>query len=127
MDTIADMLIRIKNGYLAGKETVEVPFSKIKKALADLLKNEGYLESIEETNDNKTIKLKLKYKNKSASLSGVERRSKPGLRVYLDKKKIKNFRKGQLGIAIISTSKGLMTSKNALKQGLGGEFICKVW
>lgn len=129
MDPIADMLIRIKNGYLAKKEFIEIPFSKIKEKISEILVGNGYAKNYEIIKDNKiakSIKLILKYEKNIPGVSDVERVSKPGLRVYKGKNKLPRVL-GGLGIAIISTSKGLMTEKESNKKGLGGEIICKIW
>jgi len=126
-DPIADFLIRIKNGYLAKKTEVSVPYSKIKENLGKILVEEGYLEKLKIKNEKlKIIELTLKYEGKRPALTDVQRVSKPGLRIYVDKTKIPKVL-GGLGITIISTPKGLMTDKEARKKGLGGEVICKVW
>lgn len=128
-DPIADMLTRIKNGYLARKENVAIPYSKIKEEIGRILTNEGYVTSFktkEEKSKVKIINITLKYENKIPVLTEIKRISKPGLRVYKDKNNLPRVLSG-LGIAIISTPKGLMTEKEAKKQNLGGEIICKLW
>lgn len=127
-DPIADMLIRIKNGYLARKKTVSLPYSRIKEELAKILKKKGFLGEIEveEKKGRKSLALKLKYRGKKPALTKVERVSKPGLRVYADVRKLKKIIPG-LGVMIISTPQGLMTLKEAKKANLGGEIICQVW
>lgn len=128
-DPIADMLTRIRNANVAKHEVVEVPASKLKKTIAEILVNEGYIGSLEEYMDGTLpmIKLTLKYgSNKERVISGLKRISKPGLRVYAQKEEIPKVL-GGLGIAIISTSKGVMTDKEARKAGLGGEVLCYIW
>lgn len=133
-DPIADMLIRIKNGYLAGKKLVEVPFSKIKQSIAQILVKEGYLKNarleVIDSGKKKQVKknliLELRYKDGRPALTDVKRVSKPGVRIYLKSKEISKPKFG-LGITIVSTSKGIMTHKEAKKRNLGGEIICEVW
>lgn len=128
-DTIADLLTRIRNAGSAGHNTVEIPGSNLKKAIANILLREGYIKSIKIIEDDKqgTIKLGLKYsaENKHV-ISGIKRISKPGLRVYAGKEDIPKVL-GGLGTAIISTSTGIMTDKDARKNGLGGEVMAFVW
>lgn len=130
MDTVADALIRIKNGYMAYKPEVLVQYSKLTKAICELLEKEGYIKSsIEVKNDKDKItalKLQLKYENKKPVMSDVKRISKPGLRIYKPKKALPYVLNG-LGIAIISTPKGVMTDKQARKEGVGGEIMAYVW
>lgn len=126
-DPIADFLIRIKNGYLAGKKQVEVPYSKIKEKIAQILVKEGYLKEFKIENLKfKILKLTLKYEGKKPALEEVRRISKPGLRIYAKAKKIPAVRFG-FGITIVSTSSGLMTLSQARKKNLGGEVICQIW
>lgn len=128
-DPIADMLTRIRNANIVRHESVELPASKIKKTIAELLVQEGYLSSIEEYMDGSVqmLKLGLKYgPGKERIISGLKRISKPGLRVYAHKDNIPTVL-GGLGIALISTSKGIMTDKTAKAEGIGGEVICYVW
>lgn len=127
-DAIADMLTIIRNGYKASKLEVRVPFSKLKKNLADKLKKLGYLEEVgEDSIDNKKVLiLKLRYENGKPEVEGIKRVSKPGLRVYKNKDKIP-YVYGGLGAAIISTNKGLLTDREARKVKVGGEIICEVW
>ncbi len=127
--TIADFLIQIKNGYMAHKDTIEVPFSKMKGALAELLKKEGYLSSIEVKNKN-TPKSRLiaglVYEGKNPKVTQITIVSKPGKRVYVGKKRIPKVL-GGLGITILSTPLGLMADRQAREKGVGGEIICKIW
>jgi len=128
-DPIADMLTRIRNANDAGHKTVEMPASKEKKAIAQILLEEGYITKVDYIADEKQgiIKITLKYgENKSRVVAGIKRISKPGLRVYAGKDDVPKVLNG-LGIAIVSTSKGVMTDKKARKAGVGGEVICYVW
>ena len=127
-DAIADMLTRIRNAGTAGHPDVMVPASNLKKAIAQILVDEGYIASFETIEDDKQglIKITLKYAAKKHVISGIQRISKPGLRVYADKENLPKVL-GGLGIAIISTSKGVMTDKAARKLGVGGEVMAYVW
>ena len=127
-DAIADMLTRIRNAGTAGHPTVMVPASNLKKAIAQILVDEGYIASFETIEDDKQgmIKITLKYAARKHVISGIQRISKPGLRVYADKENLPKVL-GGLGIAIISTSKGVMTDKAARKLGVGGEDMAYVW
>jgi small subunit ribosomal protein S8 len=135
MDPISDMLTAIKNAQAVEKETVDVPFSKIKFEIAKILEKQGFIEKVEKkkkkikkgrTKPKPFLEIHLKYENKIPAISGLKIISKPGQRIYLPYKRIKKV-KGGYGIAIISTSKGLMTDKEARKQKVGGEVICEVW
>ena len=128
-DPVADFLTRIRNANMVMHETVEVPASKTKLAIAEILKNEGYIKEYEQVEDGKqgVIRVYLKYgANKTKVITGLRRISKPGLKVYCKKDEVPKIL-GGLGIAIISTSKGIVTDKEARKLGLGGEVICYVW
>ena len=128
-DPIADMLTRVRNANSAKHKTVDVPSSKIKLAIADILCKEGYIKSFEEISDEVqgTIRITLKYDEKGKRvIDGIKRISKPGLRVYASKEALPKVLNG-LGIAIVSTSKGIMTDKEARKIGLGGEVLAYVW
>lgn len=128
-DPIADMLTRIRNGNHAKHESVDIPASNIKKELANILLSEGYIKGFDVIEDEKQgiIRVELKYtKEKSRVITGIKRISKPGLRVYVRQDEIPRVL-GGLGIAVLSTSKGIQTGKNAKKQGVGGEVICYVW
>ena len=129
-DPIADMLTRIRNANTAKHDTVDVPASKIKLAIAEILLNEGYIKKYEVIEDGifKTIKITLKYgKDKTEKIiTGLKRISKPGLRVYAGKDELPRVR-GGLGIAIISTNKGIVTDKEARKLQVGGEVLAFVW
>ena len=129
-DPIADMLTRIRNANTAKHDTVDVPSSKMKLAIADILLNEGYIKKYEVVEDGKfnTIRISLKYgadKNEKI-ISGLKRISKPGLRVYAGKEELPRVL-GGLGIAIISTNNGGITDKQARKLGVGGEVLAFVW
>ena len=128
-DPIADMLTRIRNAGAARHATVEVPASSMKKAIAQILLDEGYIKAFEivENGTQGTIKITLKYSaNKEKAISGLRRVSKPGLRVYAGADELPRVLKG-LGIAIISTSKGIMTDKKARELHVGGEALAFVW
>ena len=128
-DPIADMLTRIRNANSAKHETVDVPVSNMKKAIADILLEEGYIKAYEIIDDGKQgmIHITLKYgANKEKVISGLQRVSKPGLRVYAGREELPRVLKG-LGIAIISTSKGIMTDKKARAEKIGGEVLAFVW
>jgi small subunit ribosomal protein S8 len=127
-DPIADLLIRIKNAYLAGHRNISVPYSKIKEQIVRVMEKEGYLESVKTKKIDgwKSLVIKLLYKDGKPIFTDVKRESKPGLRKYVSKDKISNETSG-LGIAIVTTSKGIMTAKEARKKGIGGEVICRVW
>ncbi|NPV91729.1 MAG: 30S ribosomal protein S8 [Firmicutes bacterium] len=128
-DPVADFLTRIRNANTIHHEKVEIPASKMKRSLAEILKQEGYIRDYEWIEDGKQgiLRLYLKYgANKKRVITGLKRISRPGLRVYASKDEIPRVL-GGLGIAIISTSKGIMTDKQARKEGLGGEVICYVW
>ena len=127
-DAIADMLTRIRNAGTAGHSTVLIPASNLKKAIAQILLDEGYISRFECIEDDKQgmIKVTLKYAARKSVITGIRRISKPGLRVYAD---LDNLPKvlGGLGIAIISTSKGIMTDKKARAASVGGEVLAYVW
>lgn len=123
-DNLADYLTRIKNGYLARKKEVVIPWSKTKEGLTAILIKEGYLEKSELKEHDLVVGLK--YDKKKPALTDLKRISKPGLRIYARKTKIQRVLSG-LGLTILSTSKGLMTNKEAKEKNLGGELICKVW
>lgn len=128
-DPIADMLTRIRNAVNAKHKVVEVPASNIKKSIAQILLDEGFIDGFNVTDDGKQgiITIDLKYgPNEEKVISGIKRISKPGLRVYARANEVPKVL-GGLGIAIVSTSKGLLTDKVARKEGIGGEVICYVW
>ncbi len=128
-DPIADMLTRIRNANTVNHDSVEIPASKIKLAMADVLKQEGFIREYElkKGNTQGIIRIYLKYgQGREKVITGLKRISKPGLRVYAQKDDLPKVL-GGLGIAIISTSQGIMTDKSARKAGLGGEVLCYVW
>lgn len=127
-DAIADMLTRIRNASSARHEFVDIPASNMKRAIAKILLDEGFIKNMEEIDDGKQgiIRVTLKYVNKKSVISGIKRISKPGLRVYAGKDELPRVL-GGLGIAIISTSKGIMTDKKARAEGVGGEVLAFVW
>ena len=126
-DTIADMLTRIRNANQMRYEEVSVPSSKIKNEIARILKEEGFIKDYTINSDEKVINLTLKYTDKKERvITGLKRISKPGLRVYVKNDEIPQVLNG-LGIAIISTSKGIMTDKEARKQNIGGEVLAYIW
>lgn len=128
-DPIADMLTRIRNANSVYHDKVEVPSSKIKQAVVNILKEEGFIKDYELIEDGKQgiLRISMKYgANREKVITGIKRISKPGLRVYAKKDELPRVL-GGLGIAIISTSKGLMSDKNARKAGLGGEVVAYVW
>ena len=128
-DPIADMLTRIRNANSQKHKTVDVPASNMKKAIADILFKEGYVAAYEEINENSqgVIRITLKYDEKGARvIDGLKRISKPGLRVYASKEELPQVLNG-LGIALISTSKGIKTDREARKEGLGGEVLAYIW
>ena len=129
-DPIADFLTRIRNAYMAGKKVVEIPSSKMKVAMTQILCEKGYILSykVVEGTPYNTIKIALKYhpQTKAAAIKGIERVSTPGLRQYTDVENMPRVLNG-LGIAIISTSKGIVTDKEAKELGVGGEVICYVY
>ncbi|WP_116223360.1 30S ribosomal protein S8 [Pelolinea submarina] len=133
-DPIADMLTRIRNGVMSTQTVVAVPSSKIKAEIARILKEEGFIEDYEVATGSKpthqVIRIKLKYvgerRSKRPVITGIERISRPGRRVYTQKREIPWVLSG-MGISIVSTPKGVMTGQNARKSGVGGEILCKVW
>ena len=127
-DAVADMLTRIRNAGAAKHESVDVPASNVKKAIAGILLEEGYINGFEVAEDNKqgVITIKLKYHSKKSVITGIRRISKPGLRVYRAKDQLPKVL-GGLGIAIISTSRGIMTDKKARELSTGGEVMAFVW
>jgi small subunit ribosomal protein S8 len=133
-DPIADMLTRIRNGVMAGHSKVAMPNSKLKLAIAGILKEEGYIEDFEVADgaqpSHKVLRLRLKYMGKRKTrrpvIAGLERISRPGRRIYTKKSEIPWVLSG-LGVAILSTPKGVMTGQRARQIGVGGEVLCKVW
>jgi len=128
IDPISDMLTRIRNGGRALLPTVEMPHSKIKESIANILKKEGYVAEVvvDGKATKKTIKLKLKYEGKKTVIEGLKRVSSPGLRRYVGSTEIPRVR-GGLGVAVVSTSEGLMTGTQARKKNIGGELLCYIW
>jgi small subunit ribosomal protein S8 len=131
-DPIADFLTRIRNGIMAAHETVEIPSSTLKKELARILREQGYIESFETTEGRpgaagERIVVKLKYtENRTSVISGIRRVSRPGQRTYVDAKHVPKVL-GGMGTAIVSTSHGVMTGHDARKAGVGGEVVAEVW
>jgi small subunit ribosomal protein S8 len=127
-DPIADMLTRIRNGIMARHDSVLMPASKAKISIAKIIKDEGFITdyTVLRGKPQRVIKIFLKYVDNQPSLLGLERVSKPGLRVYTNRREITRVY-GGLGIAILSTSKGIMTGQEAWRQNLGGELLCYVW
>jgi small subunit ribosomal protein S8 len=127
-DPIADMLTRIRNAVHAKHQTVDVPYSKVKNEIANILLKEGYVSELEivEDGNHKNIRLTLKYTDSKSVIQGLKRISKPGLRIYSEAGKVPRVLNG-LGIAIISTSKGIVTDKAARTAGVGGEVMAYIW
>lgn len=127
-DPIADFLTRIRNASTAGHRSVDIPASKLKERLADILKDQGFIEDVERVNDGPqgTLRLKLRYVDGAPAVLGLRRVSRPGLRRYATVVDLPRVRNG-LGIAVISTSHGLMTDKEARSRNVGGEILCYVW
>ncbi len=128
-DTIADLLTRIRNASTAKHESVEIPSSNMKKAIVKILVDEGYLKSYTVVDDGRqgVIKVNLKYgAGKASAINGLQRVSKPGLRIYRDASEMPRVMKG-LGIAVVSTSKGIMTDRQARKENVGGEVLAFIW
>lgn len=129
-DTIADMLTRIRNAGLARHQTTEVPATRMTRSIAQVLKDEGFIADFEEAGEgikrNLVISLKYKGRNRQPLINALKRVSKPGLRVYSNSKELPRVL-GGIGIAIISTSSGIMTDRQARRQGIGGEVLCYIW
>jgi small subunit ribosomal protein S8 len=128
-DPIADMLTRIRNALNAGHDYTDVPASKLKVSLAETLKREGFIRDFEVLQDGpkRTVRIHLAYADKREPvITGLQRVSKPGLRVYVQKREVPRVY-GGLGVPIISTSQGLLTGREARRRGLGGEVVCYVW
>ena len=127
IDPIADMLTRIRNASRALLPTVAIPHSRLKESLADILKKEGFVAEVAvEGKIPKTIKLRLKYEGKKSVIEGLKRVSKPGLRKYVGGTEIPRVL-GGLGVAVVSTSEGIMTGQQCRKKNIGGELLCYVW
>jgi small subunit ribosomal protein S8 len=126
-DPISDMLTRIRNAGRALRPTVAVPHSRLKENVANILKKEGYVAEVAvEGKTPKTINIKLKYQGKKTVIEGLRRMSRPGLRHYVGATEIPRVR-GGLGVAVVSTSEGVMTGTEAKKKNLGGELLCYIW
>jgi small subunit ribosomal protein S8 len=127
-DAIADMLTRIRNAGQAGHTNCDIPASRMKKAIADILVEEGYIQSVTFQDDKKQgiLTITLKYADKKPVINGIQRISKPGLRVYANKESLPKVL-GGLGIAIISTSQGIKTDRQARRDGVGGEVLAYIW
>lgn len=128
-DSIADMLTRIRNASSAKHESVDIPASNLKKSIAEILREEGYVKEVSYIGDKKQgiIRIYLKYaENKRTVITGIKRISKPGLRVYAGKDDVPKVL-GGLGVAIVSTSRGIMTDKTARSEGVGGEVLAFIW
>ncbi len=128
-DPIADMLTRIRNANTVGHDTVDIPASRMKKSIAGILTEEGYIKGFDVIDDNKqgTIRVQMKYgPDKERVITGIKKISKPGLKVYAKANEVPRVL-GGLGIAIISTSNGVISDKEARKLGVGGEVVCYVW
>jgi small subunit ribosomal protein S8 len=130
-DPIADMLTRIRNANVAMHDTVKMPSSKLKEALAAVLLSEGYIAGYRANNaterPGRTLEIQMKYtRERTRTISGIRRVSKPGLRVYVGSDKLPRVL-GGLGVAVLSTSQGLMTDREARRRGVGGEVLCHVW
>ena len=127
-DPIADFLTRIRNASKARKLRVDIPASNMKKSLAEILKSQNFIKdySIVEDNKQNLIRVELKYSNGSPAISGLKRISKPGLRIYKNSNDLPRVLNG-LGVAVISTPKGLLTDKDARTQSVGGEIVCYIW
>lgn len=127
-DPVADMLTRIRNALMAKHDFVLIPSSKVKLSVAKILKAEGFISDYETLKEKsyKVIKIYLKYFDKEPGISGMERVSKPGLRVYVQRREVPRVY-GGAGIAIVSTPEGIMTGHQAYKKGIGGEILCYVW
>src|SRR3990167_8229234 len=131
-DPIADFLARIRNGIRARKQVIECPRSNLKLRIAEILRDEGFVQGVSSSEDNKKgmLKLSLRYDGRASAsghaITGMRRVSRPGQRTYVPATKVPRVRNG-LGIAILSTSQGVMTDKEALTKGVGGEVLCEVW
>jgi small subunit ribosomal protein S8 len=131
-DPIADMLTRVRNALSRGQDTVSMPYSKIKEAIAKVLKEEGYVKAFEVIPEKPQaiLKIELKYlgdrRTRRSAITGLERISKPGRRIYVGKKDVPWVLSG-MGISVLTTSEGIMTGQQARRTGVGGEVLCKVW
>jgi len=126
-DPIGDMLTRIRNGIMARKDQVEVPASNLKERVAELLRDEGFLQTVTRAADGGAITLGLRYSNgRESAIQAIRRVSRPGQRIYVSSDSIPKVRSG-LGTSILSTSRGVLTDRQARKMGVGGELLCEVW
>lgn len=128
-DPIADLLTRVRNACQAGHRKVDIPSSRMKREIARILKEHGFIHNYAFVDDNRQgyLRLYLKYDtNEACAIQGLQRESRPGLRRYIGKDKLPRVLNG-LGVAILSTSKGILTDRDARREGVGGELICKVW
>jgi small subunit ribosomal protein S8 len=126
-DPVSDMLTRIRNGILARHDRVEIPLSKLKLRIAEILKDEGYIEDYSVQTNPSSLVLNLRYlRDRSSAIAGLKRTSRPGRRVYVGHSELPKVL-GGMGTAIISTSRGLLTDKAARQQNIGGEVLCEVW
>jgi small subunit ribosomal protein S8 len=127
-DPVADMLTRIRNALLARHDSVVIPLSKTKIAIAKILKDEGFISDFElvKSDSHRFIKVNLKYVDNQSVILGLERASKPGMRLYVKRKEIPRVY-GGLGISIVSTSKGIMLGHDAWRRNIGGELLCYIW
>jgi len=125
-DPIADMLTRIRNAVMVNKSEVCIPYSRLKERIAETLAKENYIDKYEVVEEGKVLKVFLKYNEKKAAISHIKRISKPGNRVYVSKNNIPEILNGY-GLAVISTSSGIMTNREAREKKIGGELICEIW
>jgi small subunit ribosomal protein S8 len=127
-DPIGDMITQIRNASMAGNREITLPYSRMKHHVANIIMNEGYLDSVEKIGEQPKLNLRivLKYANNKSVITGLKRLSKPGMRIYIDKRSIPKVI-GGLGFAILSTSQGIMTGQKARKDGIGGELLCEIW
>ncbi len=128
MDNIANMLVQIKNAQAIGKKTAVIPFSKTKFAIAKILEKTNFIAAVgtEDRKEKKVLVVDLKYQNQKPAISGIKRMSKPGCRIYVSYQDLKPVKQGR-GLAILSSSKGILTDKEAKEQKAGGELLCQVW
>lgn len=127
-DPIADMLTRIRNAQMAGKQAAEIPYSRLKNAIALLMEQRGFIKKVEVRGRKarKVLHITLRYREGEGAIMGIRRISKPGQRMYVGSSDIQRVRGGR-GMAVISTSRGMLTDREARVQGVGGEYICEIW
>lgn len=127
-DPIGDLLIQIKNASMARKHSIDVPYSRLKHVVSDILHKEGYIGGVKVSGETPKmfLHIEVKYEDDAPMITGLKRMSKPGLRQYVNKREIPNV-VGGMGIAILSTPQGVMTGKDARKLGIGGELLCTIW